>query len=87
MFGWLPEHLRKKLGQSLCDATDDPSYFVRVHAARNLGTVGWREGIAALESLMTKLPVQDYPLIKKQLQKIRSQAPADEVKKLQGQLD
>ena len=87
MFGWLPEHLRKQVGQSLSDATDDPSYFVKVQAARSLGSVGLSEGVAALESLLTKLPAQDYPLIKKQLQKIRSHGQAAEIKKLQSQID
>jgi len=84
---WLPAHLRKQAGAALCEAVEDPSYFVKVHAARSLGKAKLTEGLCALDSLFSQLPIQDHPLIKRQLQAIRSHGVASESKQLQQQLD
>ncbi|MEA3286100.1 MAG: M1 family metallopeptidase [Candidatus Marinimicrobia bacterium] len=84
---WLPIHLRKQASQALCDATEDPSYSVNITAAHNLGAARISEGLASLKALFTRLPVQDHPLIKRQIQLIQASGDSAENKKLQKQLD
>ena len=84
---WLPKHLKKQADQALCDATEDPSYFVQINAARNLGEAGVTEGVSYLNALLTRLAVQDYPLVKRQLKRIQASGDGTMEKKLQKQVD
>ncbi len=84
---WLPDHLKKQAAQAICEATEDPSYYVHVNAARNLGAGKISEGMPYLEAMFTRLSVQDYPLVKRQIQKLQAAGPGTESKKLQKQLD
>jgi len=87
LMGWLPDHLQKQAGQSLCDATEDPSYMVKINAARNLGLSKFSAGLPALKSLLNQVAVQDYPLIKRQIQAIQASGDMSANNKLQKQLD
>ena len=84
---WLPTHLRKQVSQAICDATEDPSYYVHVNAARQLGATKMKEGLPYLDALRTRLSVQDYPLVERQIQKIQSAGEASPEKVVQKQLD
>ncbi len=84
---WLPKHLQKRVDQALCDATRDPSYFVRINAARNLGSAQISAGIPALTALLPRLPDQDHPLIKRQIKAIQAGGEKSADKKLQKQID
>ena len=87
LLDWLPKHLKKQVAQVLCDATEDPSYFVKINAARDLGEAGVNDGITSLNALFTRLSAQDYPFIKRQLKRIQSSTDASHDKKLQKQVD
>ncbi len=87
LHGWLPKHLQKQAEQALCDATEDPSYMVKLNAARNLGAGKMNSGIPALEALMNQLAVQDHPLIKRQIKAIQTSEDMGSAQKLQKQLD
>ncbi len=87
MKDWLAPHLQKQITQAICKATEDPSYFVHINAAKNLGVVKEAAGIPFLNSLETRLAVQDHPLIKRQIQAIESSGDGAETKLLQKQLD
>ncbi|NQV29259.1 MAG: hypothetical protein HQ508_00085 [Candidatus Marinimicrobia bacterium] len=84
---WLPKHLKKQAAQVICDATEDPSYFVKINAARDLGTAGIPEGLSYLNTLLTRLAPQDFPLMQRQIKKIQSSGDAAADKKLQKQVD
>lgn len=84
---WMPPHLQKRVTLAQCKATSDPSYPVQINAARSLGASRDAAGIAYLKALQTRLPVQDHPLIKRQIQAIQSSGDGSEAKKLQKQLD
>ncbi len=84
---WLPTHLQKQASTALCEATEDSSYSVAINAARNLGAARISEAIPYLNALLSRIAVQDYPLIKRQIQAIQSSANVSENKKLQKQLD
>ena len=85
--GWLEPHLQKQVSQAICEATEDLSYPVQINAARQLGTAKIATGIPYLNALMTRLPVQDYPLVKRQIQAIQASSDGSADKKLQKQLD
>jgi len=84
---WLPLHLKKQAAQALCDATTDPSYFVRITAARNIGAAQIQEGLPFLKALMNRVPVQDHPLIKRQIRSLQTSGKGTDSKKLQKQID
>ena len=84
---WLPTHLSKQLDQAICDATNDPSYYVQINAARNLGQSKISAGLSYLEALLPQIPVQDHPLIKRQIKAISAHSAGTADKKLQQQID
>ncbi|NQV16489.1 hypothetical protein HQ531_13590 [bacterium] len=84
---WLPPHLKNQVTQALCEATQDPSYYVHVNAARLLGTAGISEGLPYLTALMNRISVQDYPFLKRQINAIQATGKVTPNKKLQKQLD
>ena len=87
MKDWLAPHLQKQIVQAIGQATEDPSYPVNVNAARNLGAMKSSEGIPFLNALKTRLPIQDYPLVNRQLQAIQASGDGSENKKLQKQIE
>ncbi len=84
---WLPKQLQKRVSQALCQATEDPSYFVQRIAANTLGKLKISEGLPYLRALFSRIPVQEYPMIKRQIQNIQASGAGAENKKLQKQLD
>jgi len=84
---WMAPHLQKKITQAIGEATEDPSYPVHINAAKNLGMTREAAGIPFLTALQTRLPVQDHPLVKRQIQAIQASGDGTETKKLQKQLD
>ncbi|MCF7823211.1 MAG: HEAT repeat domain-containing protein [Candidatus Marinimicrobia bacterium] len=84
---WVSPHLKIRVSEAICEATKDPSYFVHVNAARLIGATGIQEGLPYLKALMNRIPVQDHPLLKRQIQALQVSGNASETKKLQKQLD
>ena len=84
---WLPKHKRRKAAQGICDQTSDPAYFVQVTAARQIGARKISEGMTALEAMKKRIPVQDHPLIERQMMALRSAGEGADHSKLQKQLD
>ena len=84
---WMAPHLQKQITLAQCKATADPSYPVQINAARSLGSSKDSAGIPYLKALQTRLPVQDHPLIKRQVLAIQAGGEGTEAKKLQKQLD
>ena len=87
MKDWMAPHLQKRMTQAICAATEDPSYPVQINAARGLGATKDAAGIPSLQSLQSRLAVQDHPLIKRQVQAIQASGDGTETKKLQKQLE
>ncbi len=87
MKDWMAPHLQKRMTQAICAATEDPSYPVQINAARGLGAIKDAAGIPSLQSLQSRLAVQDHPLIKRQVQAIQASGDGTETKKLQKQLE
>ncbi len=84
---WLAPHLRKRVSTALCEATEDPSYPVHINAARFLGSSGTNEGLPYLDALKTRLPIQDFPLVKRQIEALQKAGDESPDKKIQKQLD
>lgn len=84
---WLPEHLKNRVSQALCEATQDPSYYVHFNAARHLGSAGITEGLPYLNALTNRIPEQDYPFLQRQINAIQAAGDGSPDKKLQKQLD
>ncbi len=84
---WMPTYLQKQITAAVCKATEDPSYPVQINAARSLGTLKENAGLPALQALKSCLPVQDHPLVQRQILAIQASSDGSESKKLQKQLD
>lgn len=87
LLDWLPTHLRKRAAQAICDQTNDPSFFVHLTAARQLGAHKVSEGLPYLQALLKRMPEQDHPGIIRQIQAISASGNGTDEKKLQKQLD
>ncbi|MCF7809188.1 MAG: hypothetical protein K9M49_05205 [Candidatus Marinimicrobia bacterium] len=87
LLDWLPTHLRKQAAQAICDQTRDPSFFVQLTAARQLGSRKISEGVTYLRALLKRLPEQHHPGIIRQIQAISASGQGTDAKKLQKQLD
>jgi aminopeptidase N len=87
MKDWMKPHLQKQITQAICAATEDPSYPVQINAARSLGAIKEPSGLPFLNALKTRLAVQDYPLITRQVNAIQASGDGTETKKLQKQLE
>jgi len=84
---WLPPHQRKQAAQAICDQTSDPAYYVQITAARQIGERGIKEGLSALKSMEKTIPVQDHPLVKRQIRAVSAAGDGVDQTKLQRQLD
>jgi len=84
---WISPHLKKQAAEALIEATTDPSYFVRASAARGIGAAKLTEGLSALNTLMNRIPVQDYPAVKRLIQAVTLSGKGADTSKLQKQLD
>jgi aminopeptidase N len=87
LLDWVSPHLKKQGTQALCEATQDPSYFVQLTAARQLGGKKLQEGLPYLNALLSKFAAQDHPTIKRQINAIQASGKGSDQTKLQKQLD
>lgn len=54
-----------RIGERLCDALRDPSYNVRMAAARGLSTLGRAQDASAVRALLPRIAAQDHPRVER----------------------
>jgi aminopeptidase N len=84
---FLEDGPRQEAFETLSDLTRDPSYRVRVSAARALGTLGDRAALGTLDAVTARLAAQDGPLVRRLQDRLRRGGRGAEATKLHDRVE